>query len=117
MMPNHYKRKGTFHRIVEKLGMTEADDAAGRDILSHLVDEKAEYFEQRTDVTFARGLEVIRQWDESSSPEQNARGEALRMRYVEGLSYDDIGCEMNIDRNDVENLLEQAKYHLRKLKS
>ena len=82
-----------------------------------LADEKAEYFEQRTGVSFARGLELIRQWDESTDAEQNARAVVLRLRYVDGLSYDDIGREMNIDRHDVENLLEQAKYHLRKLKS
>lgn len=117
MMLSHYKRKGDFRRIVEKLGLTDIEDAQVRDILCHLADEKAEYFEQRTGVSFSRGLELIRQWDESTDPDQNARAVVLRLRYVDGLSYNDIASEMKTDRSNVENVLEQAKYHLRKLQS
>jgi len=43
------------------------------------------------------------------------RALVLRLRYCDGLSYDDIALEMNIDSPSVEKLLDQAKYHLRKL--
>ena len=117
MMFNHYKRKGTFQRIVKTLGLTEAEDAQVRDILAHIADEKGDYFHERTGISFSQGLELIRQWDESNDPDQNACANVLRLRYVDGLGYDDIAREMNVDRVSVENLLEQAKYHLRKLKS
>lgn len=115
MMLNHYKRKGTFKTIMQKLGLNEAEDAQVRDILSNLAEEKAKYFEQRTGMTFSQGLEVIDRWDQSDDPNHNARADVLRLRYVDGLSYDDIAREMMIDRNTVENLLYRAKYHLRKL--
>ncbi len=115
LMLNHYKRKGTFKRIMQKLGLTEAEDAQVRDILSHLAVEKANYFEERTGMQFSQGLEVINHWDQSNDADENARADVLRLRYVDGLGYDDIAREMMIDRETVENLLEQAKYHLRKL--
>lgn len=115
LMLNHYKRKGTFNKIMQKLGLTAAEDAQVRDILSHLAEEKANYFEDRTGMLFSQGLEVINCWDQSNDPDENARADVLRLRYVDGLSYDDIAREMSIDRNTVENLLEQAKYHLRKI--
>lgn len=86
-----------------------------RDILSHLAEEKANYFEQRTGMHFSQGLEVIHRWDQSSDPDENSRAKVLRLRYVEGLSYDDIARDMLIDTATVEKLLDQAKYHLRKL--
>jgi len=97
--------------------LTEAEDAQVRDILAHIADEKGDYFHERTGISFSQGLELIRQWDESNDPDQNACANVLRLRYVDGLGYDDIAREMNVDRVSVENLLEQAKYHLRKLKS
>lgn len=117
MMLNQYKRKGTFRSLVEKLGLTETEDAQVRDILSHLSEEKAQHFEKRTSVPFDRGLELIRRWDESNDADENARAQVLRLRYVDGLGYDDIAAEMTVDKAVVENLLEQAKYHLRKLQS
>ena len=119
MMLNHYKRKGTFRRIVERLGLTEDEDedAQAGDILSRLTEEKGTYFEKRTGIPFAAGLKQIREWDNSTDPDWNNRAQVLRLRYVDSLGYDEIATEMGLDRTAVENLLEQAKYHLRKLKS
>ncbi len=116
LMLNHYRRKGIFRRIAAQLGMTSEEDAQVRDILTHLTKEKAEYFESRTGVSFQQGLELIRQWDDSPDPVVKARGQVLRLRYVDSLSYDDIAADMAMSKTDVENLLVQAKYHLRKLK-
>ena len=114
LMLNHYKRKGKFQRILGKLGLTAQEDAQVLDILSRLTEDKAIYFEKRTGLSFSKGLEVIDSWDRSSDPAENARASVLRLRYVDGLGYDDVAREMLIDRDKVENLLEQAKYHLRK---
>ncbi len=116
LMLNHHKRKGKLRKIMQQLGLTEAEDAQVRDILSHLAEEKGSYFEQRTSLPFAQGLEVIQRWDQSEDPQENARAAVLRLRYVDGLGYDDIARELHLDRGMVENLLEQAKYHLRKLR-
>lgn len=116
MMLNHYKRKGTFRKVMETLGLTEQEDAHVRDILSHLSEEKGSYFERRTGVPFANGLEVIHSWDKSADPDLNSLSAVLRLRYVDGLGYDEIGSEMQVDRETVERLLERAKYQLRKLK-
>lgn len=49
---------------------------------------------------------------------QNLRpeyGEALKLRYFEGLSYDEIGQIMDKDRKQVENLIQRGKKGLRAL--
>ena len=49
---------------------------------------------------------------------QNLRpeyGEALKLRYFEGLSYDEIGQIMDKDRKQVENLIYRGKNNLRVL--
>ncbi len=42
-------------------------------------------------------------------------GEALKLRYFEGLSYDEIGQIMDKDRKQVENLVQRGKKSLRGL--
>lgn len=117
MILNHYQREERFRGIIDRLGRTQPEDELVRDILSHLADEKAEYFQRRTGMLYAEGLRQIQQWDQSENETERSRARVLRLRYVDGLSYDDIGAAMQIDRSQVENLLEQAKYHLRKLQS
>ena len=97
------------------LPISEHDDAVTNDILSQLTDERAEYFEGRTGMLFEKALRLIAAWDNSPKLAVRNRATVLRLRYCDGLSYDDIALEMNIDSLAVENLLEKAKYHLRKL--
>ncbi len=92
--------------------MTQQEQQQTNAVLAGLFNERSKYFEQRTGVPFDQGLELIRQWDDSPDPELAARAEVLRLRYVDGLSYDDIAREMQIEKKSVENLLERAKYHL-----
>ena len=66
---------------------------------------------------FEKALRLIAEWDNSPKLSVRNRATVLRLRYCDGLSYDDIALEMNIDSLAVEKLLEQAKYHLRKLES
>ena len=117
MMLNHIKRKKKFNRIVEAIADREHGDAVTNDILSRLTYERAEYFEARTGMLFEKALRLIAEWDNSPKLSVRNRATVLRLRYCDGLSYDDIALEMNIDSSAVEKLLEQAKYHLRKLES
>lgn len=112
---SHERRQTTWKKIAERLGLTEAEDLQVRDILSHLADERRGYFEQRTSVQFAEGLEVIQSWDNSDQPDQQQYACVLRKRYIDQLSYDQIAAEMQLSKTTVENLLERAKYHLRKM--
>lgn len=117
MIMNHYKRENTYRRIIERLGWTESDDEQVRDILSHLADERSQYFEQRTGMPLQCALPLFEQWEQSEGAKDRDRARVLRLRYLDGLSYDDIAKAMKIDTEQVENLLEQAKYHLRKLRT
>jgi len=108
-------RKKRFSRIVEEIADAEQADAVTNDILSQLTDERAEYFEARTGMLFEKALRLIAAWDTSPKLSVRNRALVLRLRYCDGLSYDDIALEMNIDSPSVEKLLDQAKYHLRKL--
>jgi len=115
MMLNHMKRKKRFSRIAEDIAYTEHADTITNDILSQLTDERAEYFEARTGMLFEKAFRLIADWDISPKMSDHNRAMVLRLRYCDGLSYDDIALEMNIDSPGVEKLQEQAKYHLRKL--
>ena len=68
-------------------------------------------------MNFDSGLQQIQAWDNSSSAEERQYAEILRKRYVDQLGYDEIGREMWLTREAVENTLERAKYRLRKLKT
>lgn len=115
LMIDHERRDTLWNKVAERLGLTAEDDDQVRDILSHLCDDRREYFEQRTQVRFAAGLERIRAWDNSTDPREQQYAAILRKRYIDQLSYDQIGTEMQLSRTDVENMLERAKYQLRKL--
>lgn len=117
LLVDHRRREGLWARVAAKLQATTADEDSTRDILSHLFDERRPYFEERTGVNFDSGLQQIQAWDNSSSAEERQYAEILRKRYVDLLGYDEIGREMWLTREAVENTLERAKYRLRKLKT
>ena len=117
MLVDHRRREGVWAKVAAQLKATATEDHSTRDILSHLFDERRPYFEERTGVNFDRGLRQIQAWDNSSDPDEQLFAEILRKRYVDQLSYDVIGLEMGLSRARIENTLERAKYHLRKLKT
>lgn len=117
MLVDHRRREGVWGKIAAVLKSTAAEDESIRDILSNLFDERRPYFEERTGVSFERGLQQIQAWDNSADPGERQFAEILRKRYVDQLGYEDIGLEMGLSRQQVENTLERAKYHLRKLKT
>ncbi len=114
LMIDHERRESTWNKVAERLGLTAEDDYEVRDILSHLCDDRRDYFEQRTQVRFAAGLEQIRSWDNSTDPGEQQYAAILRKRYIDQLGYAQIAVEMQLSRTEVENMLERARYHLRK---
>lgn len=114
LMLSHYKRKQIHKRAVGKLGLTATDTDMADAILARLAEIRAAYFESRIDIPFESALETIIVWGQSADPELGRRASVLRLRYVEGLSYDGIASDMGIAKADVERLLDRAKYHLRK---
>jgi len=108
------RRQSTWQKVAAALGLQEADQQQTRDILTHLYDERSEYFEQRTAVCFQQGLRQIQAWDASANPEERQYAEVLRKRYVDQLGYVDSGREMGMTSEAVGRMLERAKYHLKK---
>jgi len=117
MLIDHRRREGVWAKVSAVLQATASEDHSTRDILSHLFDERRPYFEERTGVNFESGLRQIQAWDNSTDPDAQQYAEILRKRYVDELSYDDIGREMGLSRAQVDNTLERARYQLRKLKT
>jgi len=117
-MLDHYRKKGIGRRIVETfLGpQEEAEQSAA--VLARLAQEKQSYFESRGfPMSFERALETWEGWLSSDDADEQQYGLVLLLRYVMGYGYDQIGEILNLGRTDVENLLERAKYHLRKGKA
>lgn len=117
LMINHYVRKQTYTRIIDRFaGMSEVDQRAANPTLARIVKEKVAYFERRTGVTYNKAFKQIEIWEASSDPELQAMANALQLRYVDGLSYYDIGLELNVREKDVDEILKKAKELLRRLK-
>jgi len=108
------RRQSTWEKVAAALGLQEADQQQTRDILTHLYEERSEYFEQRTAVCFERGLQQIQVWDTSADPAERQYAEILRKRYVDQLGYDQIARELDLTVDSARQLMERAKYHLRK---
>jgi DNA-directed RNA polymerase specialized sigma24 family protein len=113
LMLNHYRSRRAFRnalRVPEVSAdlMEEVDD-----ILTRLIHERAVYFENRNGLPFSSALELIQSWESSGDPETSACGEALRLRYVDGLSYDDVAAAINRTRAEVELLLRRGRYRLK----
>ena len=115
LMINHYRRKQTYNRIIDRfVGMSEADQRAANPTLARIVQEKVAYFEQRTGVTYDKAVQQIEAWEASSDSKERTMATAIQLRYVDGLSYYDIGLELNGDEKDVDEILRGAKEILRR---
>jgi DNA-directed RNA polymerase specialized sigma24 family protein len=53
-------------------------------------------------------------WDTSADPAERQYAEILRKRYVDQLGYDQIARELDLTVDSARQLMERAKYHLRK---
>ena len=116
LMINHYVRKQTYERIMDRFaGMSEIDRRAANPTLARIIQEKVAYFEQRTGVTYDKAIQQIEAWEVSSNLKERDMAAAMQLRYVDGLSYFDIGLELNVSESDVGEILRTAKELLRRL--
>ncbi len=117
LMINHYVRKQTYNRIIDRFaGMSEVDQRAANPTLARIIQEKVAYFEKRTGVTYDEAFKQIEVWEASSDPDKQNMASALQLRYVDGLSYYEIGHALNVREKDVDEILQRAKELLRRLK-
>lgn len=113
LMLNHYRRRRAFQKAIHSPDLSNGQMAEVEDILSRLADERAAYFENRNGLPFSSALELIHAWETSGDAELAACGEALRLRYIDGLAYDDIAAVLNQSRDAVELLLRRGRYRLK----
>ncbi len=113
LMLNHYRRRRAFQQAISSPDAPSREDACVEDILSQLTSTRAAHFENRHGVPFDSALELLQNWEGSSDPELTACSAALRLRYVDGLSYDDIASTLNLPRPEVELLLRRGRYRLK----
>ncbi|MEM9367236.1 MAG: sigma factor-like helix-turn-helix DNA-binding protein [Planctomycetota bacterium] len=114
MMLNHYNRRSRYQEILEDVRHQQPEDVVSEQLIAGLTEDRGDYFVERTGVDFAEGLRLLGEWEASSEIELRDRAAAMRYRYIDGFGYDQIAQQMRIGRGEVENLLERAKYHLRK---
>jgi DNA-directed RNA polymerase specialized sigma24 family protein len=113
LMLNHYRSRQAFQRAIRVSDVSADRPDEVEDIFTRLVRERANYFENRNGLPFSSALELIQSWETSGDPELSACGEALRLRYVDGLSYEDISAAINQTRAEVELLLRRGRYRLK----
>ncbi|MFM7056910.1 MAG: RNA polymerase sigma factor [Planctomycetota bacterium] len=116
LMLNHYRHRRAFQKAISSPEVQSRDDDLVQDILSRLTSTRAAHFENRHGVPFESALELLQHWESSTDPELKACSEALRLRYVDGLSYDDIAATLNLPRPEIELLLRRGRYRLKTLR-
>lgn len=113
LMLNHYRSRRAFQNAIRVPEVSAEHSQEVDDIVTRLVQERSVYFENRNGLPFSSALELIQSWESSGDPELSACGEALRLRYVDGLSYDDVAAALNQTRSEVELLLRRGRYRLK----
>jgi DNA-directed RNA polymerase specialized sigma24 family protein len=116
LMLNHYRRKQAFRNALHSPDLQLPEDAEVRDILSQITSIRAAHFENRHGLPFESVLELLQNWDVSADPELKACSEALRLRYIDGLSYNDIASALNLPRPEIELLLRRGRYRIKSLR-
>ncbi|WP_197454799.1 RNA polymerase sigma factor [Stieleria varia] len=115
MMLNHYARKERYQKVLQDVVQDlPMHDQEGDQLIAGLTEDRGAYFQNRTGIEFAIGLRVLKQWDESDDLEERSRAMVMRFRYVDGFGYAEIAERLSITKQNVERLLERAKYHLKR---
>jgi DNA-directed RNA polymerase specialized sigma24 family protein len=70
------------------------------------------YFEQRHGISLADALEAMDSWTERGSP-WTEREEALRLRHIDGLTYETIAAQMQLGVPRVKELIAEGLHALR----
>ena len=113
LMLNHYRSTRAFQKTIQTPEVLAQHDLTVNDILSQLTHSRAAHFESRHGVPFDSALELLLDWESSGDTELKACSQALRLRYVDGLSYNDIASTLNLPRSEIELLLRRGRYLLK----
>ena len=116
IMLNHYGRKTRFAAILNKLGLTEEEERKRQEALGTLIAERASHFESRTGIQYKKFLDRLQTWAKSDDLGLQQLEMVLRLRYVDGMSHEDVASQMEIPKSMVKSLLEKARERLSDLR-
>ena len=91
----------------KKLAPTLVDD------IGTLADSRRVHFEKNNELSFEWALETIKQWREGSDPDFVLKGLVLQHRYIDGMPYDEIADQLDISKEKLYRVAEEAKKLLR----
>lgn len=99
MMRDYLKRKRRGQKLLAEL--------------APLIAEKQKYFEDRYETTFEDFLNLLAQWDASDDEKRRLMAAALRLRYVDGLTWQQIALDLGISDEQLTKIREQASRELK----
>ncbi len=99
MMRDYLKRKRRGQKLLAEL--------------APLIAEKQKYFEDRYETTFEDFLNLLAQWDVSDDEKRRLMAAALRLRYVDGLTWQQIALDLGISDEQLTKIREQASRELK----
>lgn len=99
MMRDYLKRKSRGQKLLAEL--------------APLIAEKQKYFEDRYETTFEDFLNLLAQWDASDDEKRRLMAAALRLRYVDGLTWQQIALDLGISDEQLTKIREQASRELK----
>ncbi len=95
---DYLKRRKRFGKILD-------------DAIKPLVEQRERYLQETYNIDFEFLLEKAQEWENAS----DQCGRALRLRYVDGMKYEEIAEEMGLSRDQVKRTLAKGKERLIKI--
>ena len=95
---DHIRRKKLFPQAV--------DDIAA------FADQRQVHFEKYNDVSFEQALATLERWKEGTADEQ-VMALVLQHRYIDGMTYDEIADQLDLEKDQLYRIAEAAKKRLR----
>jgi RNA polymerase sigma factor (sigma-70 family) len=95
---NYLKRRKRFGEILD-------------DAIKPLVEQRERYLKENYDIDIELLLEKVDEWENAGEK----LGKALRLRYIDGMTYDQIAGALELSRDQVKRTLAQGKERLKNI--
>ena len=95
---NYLKRRKRFGEILD-------------DAIKPLVEQRERYLKENYDIDIELLLEKVDEWENAGEK----LGKALRLRYIDGMTYDQIAESLELSRDQVKRTLAEGKERLKNI--
>ena len=90
-----------------------APQAIDSDVLASFADQRQVHFEKHNHVPFEAALKTLERWSQGTDADLTTMAQVLRHRYIDGMPYDKIAEQLDLKKEVLYRIAEEAKKRLR----